>query len=50
VIKAKAAEQRSLSFDEVLHLDLPPKPKAKLLARLDGSDIKEWYKKLTEST
>jgi 16S rRNA (cytidine1402-2'-O)-methyltransferase len=46
VIKAKIAEEKSLSFSEVLTLDLPPKPKAKLLAQLSDKPVKEWYQEL----
>ena len=43
VIKAKAQAEKSLGFSEVLQLDLPPKPKAKLLAQLSDKSVKEWY-------
>ncbi|MDD2399447.1 MAG: 16S rRNA (cytidine(1402)-2'-O)-methyltransferase [Sulfurovum sp.] len=43
VIGAKKHKEKSLSFDEILALDLPPKPKAKLLAKLSDKSIKEWY-------
>lgn len=46
VIRAKEGTEKSLSFTEVLTLDLPPKPKAKLLARLSDRSIKEWYNEL----
>ncbi|KYJ86803.1 16S rRNA (cytidine(1402)-2'-O)-methyltransferase [Sulfurovum riftiae] len=46
VIKAKKSLHRSLSFDEVLALDLPPKVKAKLLASLSDRSVKEWYQEL----
>ena len=46
VIKAKEELEKSLSFSEVLHLDLPPKPKAKLLASLSDKSVKEWYNEL----
>jgi len=46
VIKAKEQLEKSLSFSEVLHLDLPPKPKAKLLASLSDKSVKEWYNEL----
>jgi 16S rRNA (cytidine1402-2'-O)-methyltransferase len=46
VIKAKKSLHRSLSFDEVLTLDLPPKVKAKLLASLSDRSVKEWYEEL----
>jgi len=46
VIKAKEQLEKSLGFSEVLHLDLPPKPKAKLLAALSEKSVKEWYQEL----
>jgi 16S rRNA (cytidine1402-2'-O)-methyltransferase len=49
VISAKKDSEKSLSFAEVLNLDLPPKPKAKLLAQLSEKSVKEWYKELIES-
>ena len=46
IISAKQAEQKSLSFDEVLRMDLAPKPKAKILAQLSDKSVKEWYNQL----
>lgn len=46
VIRAKEVLEKSLSFSEVLNLDLAPKPKAKLLAQLSDKSIKEWYNEL----
>jgi len=46
VIKAKVETEKSLSFTEVLQLDLAPKPKAKLLASLSDKSVKEWYNEL----
>jgi len=43
VISAKKSTEKSLSFAEVLKFDLPPKPKAKLLAQLSEKSVKEWY-------
>jgi 16S rRNA (cytidine1402-2'-O)-methyltransferase len=50
IIKAQKNIEKSLSFTEVLSLDLPPKPKAKLLAQLSDKSVKEWYTELTQST
>jgi len=47
VISAQKSEEKSLSFTEVLGLDLPPKVKAKLLAQLSDKSVKEWYSELT---
>jgi len=46
VIKAQPKIEKSLTFSEILHLDLPPKPKAKLLASLSDKSVKEWYQEL----
>ena len=46
VIRAKQSREKSLSFSEVLTLDLPPKAKAKLLAQLSDKSVKEWYEVL----
>ena len=46
VISAKKSSEKSLSFAEVLKLDLPPKPKAKLLSQLSDKSVKEWYETL----
>lgn len=46
VISAQKNIEKSLSFTEVLALDLPPKPKAKLLSQLSDKSVKEWYAKL----
>ena len=46
IIKTKEVLEKSLSFAEVLNLDLAPKPKAKLLAQLSDKSIKEWYNEL----
>ena len=46
VIRAKEEKQRSLSFDQVLALELPPKAKAKLLSSLSDKSTKAWYEAL----
>jgi 16S rRNA (cytidine1402-2'-O)-methyltransferase len=46
VISAQKSMEKSLTFTEVLSLDLPPKPKAKLLAHLSDKSVKEWYNEL----
>ncbi len=50
ILRGKQSERKSLSFETVLHLDLPPKPKAKLLAQLSDASIKEWYAILTQKS
>jgi len=49
VISAKKGSEKSLSFAEVLKLDLPPKPKAKLLAQLSDKSVKAWYEELIKN-
>ena len=49
VISAKEGLEKSLSFAEVLKLDLPPKPKAKLLAQLSDRSVKAWYEELIKN-
>jgi len=46
VISAKKTNEKSLSFSELLGLDLAPKPKAKLLSHLSDKSVKEWYNEL----
>ena len=46
VISAQKSSEKSLGFSEVLKLDLPPKPKAKLLAQLSDRSVKSWYEEL----
>ena len=43
VIRAQKNEEKSLSFSEVMAMEIPPKVKAKLLARLSDKGVKEWY-------
>ena len=49
VIKARDIKEKSLSFIEVLNLDIPPKLKAKLLSQLSDRSVKEWYQELINS-
>jgi 16S rRNA (cytidine1402-2'-O)-methyltransferase len=46
IVKGKEKRQRSLSFEEVHTLDIPPKVKAKLLASLSDRSVKSWYQDL----
>ncbi|WP_295421419.1 16S rRNA (cytidine(1402)-2'-O)-methyltransferase [Sulfurovum sp.] len=46
VVKAKKTTQKSLGFDEIFAMDLPPKIKAKLLSSLSEKSVKEWYSEL----
>jgi len=49
IIKAQKNIEKSLGFNEVLNMDLPPKIKAKLLAHLSDKSVKEWYNELIQS-
>jgi 16S rRNA (cytidine1402-2'-O)-methyltransferase len=42
----KESSARAISEEDLLDLKLPPKQKAKLLAKLTGESVKEWYLKL----
>jgi len=46
VIKGKSKESKTLSLDEILSLDIPPKAKAKILSKLTGKAVKECYNEL----
>jgi len=49
VIHAKEEKQKSLSFDQVFALALPPKIKAKLLSSLSDKSTKAWYETLVNN-
>jgi 16S rRNA (cytidine1402-2'-O)-methyltransferase len=46
VIRAKQEKPKALYLDDILAFDLPPKIKAKLLAKITDNNVKEWYGKL----
>ncbi|MEA3419080.1 MAG: 16S rRNA (cytidine(1402)-2'-O)-methyltransferase [Campylobacterota bacterium] len=46
IIQAQKSERKALYLEDILTLDLAPKPKAKLLANLTGESVKSWYEKL----
>jgi len=46
VIRGAKKRSKTLSLDALMHLDLPPKPKAKLLAQLSDKSTREWYETL----
>ncbi|MEA3454876.1 MAG: 16S rRNA (cytidine(1402)-2'-O)-methyltransferase [Campylobacterota bacterium] len=48
IIQGEKSEREALYLEDILVLDLAPKPKAKLLARLTGESVKGWYEKLIE--
>ena len=49
IIKAKEDENQTLNINDILSMDIPPKIKAKLLAQVSNSSVKEWYNKLITS-
>ncbi|MEA3490616.1 MAG: 16S rRNA (cytidine(1402)-2'-O)-methyltransferase [Campylobacterota bacterium] len=49
IIAAQKDEREALYLEDILSLDLAPKPKAKLLAKLTGDSVKSWYEKLIAS-
>ena len=50
VVKAKEQEKsQSLSLQDILNSDIPPKPKAKLIAKITGKSVKECYEELRAS-
>jgi len=48
IIQAKESERKALYLEDILSLDLAPKPKAKLLSKITGEPVKSWYEKLVE--
>ena len=50
VIEAEKKERKALYLEDILALDLPPKPKSKLLSRVTGESVKLWYEKLIAET
>jgi len=48
ILRGKTGEHKALYAEDILALDLPPKIRAKLLARLTGESTKEWYDRLRE--
>jgi len=50
ILEAKAKEpNESLSKDDILNSDIPPKIKAKLLSKIDNKPTKLWYQELIEA-
>jgi len=47
IIKAKSNISKSLKLEDILLLDIAPKIKAKLLAKVSDLSIKEWYNRLS---
>jgi 16S rRNA (cytidine1402-2'-O)-methyltransferase len=48
VVAGAPRERPALYLEDLLAEELPPKVKAKLLARLTGESVKTWYARLTE--
>ena len=49
VIKAKiSTNEPTLNLQDILNLDIPPKPKAKLLSKLTGKSVKDCYEELRD--
>jgi len=46
VVEAVVSENKTLNLHDIQNLDMPPKPKAKLLAKLTGKSVKECYEEL----
>ncbi len=47
IISQTKKDEKKLTLNEVLGLDIPPKPKAKLLALLSDRDVTSWYQELS---
>jgi len=48
VVDSKATcKGDAITKDDILELNLPPKQKAKLLAKVTGESVKDWYSKLS---
>ncbi len=50
IIEAKKSEREALYLEDIIAMDLPPKPKAKLLATLTSESTKVWYEKLVSKS
>ncbi len=46
VIRGRESRVQTLTLEQVLRLELPPKPKAKLLSLLSDQSVKEWYERI----
>jgi len=49
VIKRGNKKEQNLPLEEILHMDIPPKIKAKILSKMTKVPTKEWYKRLIDS-
>lgn len=46
VISKQLTKEATMSFNEILSFDMPPKVKAKLLSSMSDISVKDWYNKL----
>jgi len=46
VVKGKKESVSTLNLQDILNIDLPPKAKAKIIAKLSGKSVKECYEEL----
>lgn len=46
ILRGKSEMHKSLSMDTIQSLDIPPKIKAKLLAKITDKTVKEWYQEI----
>ncbi len=46
VLKGKITTNKTISINDILQMDLPPKIKAKILSKVSEKSIKQWYQEL----
>jgi 16S rRNA (cytidine1402-2'-O)-methyltransferase len=46
IISPKKNDEKTLSYNDIISLDIPPKIKAKLLSKITGENVKNIYEKL----
>jgi len=49
IVRGEKTQEQTMTFSEVLQMDLPPKIKAKILSKLSDRSVKEWYEELIRS-
>ena len=49
IIRAKEQNSLSISYSEILQMEIPPKVKAKILSKITDLSTKEWYSRLVNS-
>ncbi len=50
IIKGKPTDRDSLSVDDIINMDIPPKVKSKLLSKITKLTTKEWYGRLKNNS